>query len=119
MMKHEQAVAVLAPLVPVSAAQLLSACVLTYRLQPVRQAPQHSTHVGGFVVQHLLDNKYSQYAVLASNFGGTTGGLLSLDGGELAGRLKADALFPVAGYKRCLDTQNGYGEKVDSSSETA
>ncbi|CAL5226947.1 g9831 [Coccomyxa viridis] len=46
--------------------------------------------------------------ILASNFGGITGGLLSLDGGQLAGRLKADALFPVAGYKRCLDTQNGY-----------
>jgi len=73
----------------------------------------------GFMVQPLLDEKYSQHAVLASNFGGITGGLLSLDGGELAGRLKADALFPVAGYKRCLDTQNGYGEKVDSSSETA
>ena len=48
-------------------------------------------------------------AVLASNFGGVTGALLSLDGGKLAARLKADALFPVAGYKRCLDTQNGYG----------
>lgn len=45
-----------------------------------------------------------------SNFGGISGGLLSLDGGKLAGRLKADALFPVAGYKRCLDTQNGYGK---------
>ena len=44
-----------------------------------------------------------------SNFGGVTGALLSLDGGRLAGTLKADALFPVAGYKRCLDTQNGYG----------
>ena len=51
-------------------------------------------------------------AVLASNFGGITGGLLSLDGGKLAGRLKVDALFPVAGYKRCLDTQNGYGEAL-------
>lgn len=48
-------------------------------------------------------------AVLVSNFGGVTGALLSLDGGKLAGALKADALFPVAGYKRCLDTQNGYG----------
>ena len=47
--------------------------------------------------------------MLASNFAGSTSALLSLDGGRLAGRLKADALFPVAGYKRCLDTQNGYG----------
>lgn len=53
-------------------------------------------------------------AVLVSNFGGITGGLLSLDGGKLAGRLKADALFPVAGYKRCLDTQNGYGKALTS-----
>lgn len=48
-------------------------------------------------------------AVLVSNFGGSTSGLLSLDGGRLAGRLKLDALYPVAGHKRCLDTQNGYG----------
>ncbi|CAL8464210.1 g3745 [Coccomyxa elongata] len=46
--------------------------------------------------------------VLVSNFGGSTSGLLSLDGGRLAGRLKLDALYPVAGHKRCLDTQNGY-----------
>lgn len=48
-------------------------------------------------------------AVLVSNFGGSTSGLLSLDGGRLGGRLKLDALYPVAGHKRCLDTQNGYG----------
>jgi hypothetical protein len=49
-------------------------------------------------------------AVLLSNFGGIGGALLSLDGGRLAARLKLDALYPVAGYKRCLDAQNGYGD---------
>ncbi|KAK9918065.1 hypothetical protein WJX75_000898 [Coccomyxa subellipsoidea] len=46
--------------------------------------------------------------VLVSNFGGSSSALLSLDGGQLAGRLKLDVLIPVAGHKRCLDTQNGY-----------
>ena len=49
-------------------------------------------------------------AVLGSNFLGTTSLLLSLDGGELAGRLKLDSLIPVNGYKRCVDYQNGFGE---------
>lgn len=48
-------------------------------------------------------------AVLVSNFGGASSALLSLDGGRLAARLRLDALYPVAGYKRCLDQQNGYG----------
>lgn len=47
--------------------------------------------------------------MLVSNFGGSSSALLSLDGGQLAGRLKLDVLIPVAGHKRCLDTQNGYG----------
>ena len=51
------------------------------------------------------------YAVLVSNFGGSSSALLSLDGGQLAGRLKLDVLIPVAGHKRCLDTQNGYGTR--------
>lgn len=50
-----------------------------------------------------------RHAVLASNFAGSTSALLSLDGGAFASRIRADALFPVAGYKRCLDTQAGYG----------
>ncbi len=54
-------------------------------------------------------------AVLVSNLGGSTSGLLSLDGGRLAGRLKLDALYPVAGHKRCLDTQNGYGARPPHS----
>lgn len=48
-------------------------------------------------------------AVLGSNFLGSTSFLLSLDGGKLAGQLKLDTFYPVNGYKRCSDVQNGYG----------
>lgn len=56
-------------------------------------------------------------AVLVSNFGGSSSALLSLDGGQLAGRLKLDVLIPVAGHKRCLDTQNGYGTRSNCLGE--
>jgi len=48
--------------------------------------------------------------VLVSNLGGSTGALLSLDKGKLAGKLHLDVLYPVNGFKRCLDGQNGFGE---------
>ena len=48
-------------------------------------------------------------AVLVSNFGGTTGALLGLDGGNLAAQLRLDVLYPVRGFKRCLDARNGFG----------
>jgi len=46
--------------------------------------------------------------VLVSNLGGSTGALLSLDKGKLAGKLHLDVLYPVNGFKRCLDGQNGF-----------
>jgi hypothetical protein len=48
--------------------------------------------------------------VLVSNLGGSTGALLSLDQGTLAAKLHLDVLYPVNGFKRCLDAQNGFGE---------
>ena len=48
-------------------------------------------------------------AVLVSNLGGTTGALLGLDGGNLAAQLRLDVLYPVRGFKRCLDARNGFG----------
>ena len=48
-------------------------------------------------------------AGLISNLGGVTGLLLSLDGGKTARQLRLDVLYPIAGFKRCLDAQNGFG----------
>ena len=50
-----------------------------------------------------------RHAVLGGNLGGATSALLALDGGDAARRLRADALFPIAGFRRCLDRQAGYG----------
>ena len=58
-------------------------------------------------------------AVLVSDLGGATRGLLGLDGGKLAGKLHLDVLYPVKGLKRCLDSQNGFGEQIANSSQTA
>ncbi|KAK9836401.1 hypothetical protein WJX84_007515 [Apatococcus fuscideae] len=46
--------------------------------------------------------------VLISNLGGTTSALLGLAGGETARSAHLDVLYPIQGYKRCLDSQNGY-----------
>ena len=48
-------------------------------------------------------------AVLIGNLGGTTSALLGLTGADTARRLHLDTLYPINGYKRCLDSQNGYG----------
>lgn len=49
------------------------------------------------------------FAGLVSNFAGMTSGLLGLDGGKHARELRLDVLFPVGGFKRCLDKKNGFG----------
>ena len=51
-----------------------------------------------------------KYVGLISNLGGVTGLLLSLDGGQTARKLRLDVLYPISGFKRCLDSQNGFGE---------
>ncbi len=50
------------------------------------------------------------HAGLVGNLAGVTSGLLGLDGGALAGRLQLDVLYPVRGFKRCYDKDNGYGK---------
>lgn len=48
-------------------------------------------------------------AALGGNFLGLTSGLLSLDGGRFAAKFYLDVLFPVKGYKRCVeDTFGGW-----------
>lgn len=49
-------------------------------------------------------------AALGGNFGGLTSFLLSLDGGSLAAKVKADIVVPVNGYKRCVDNETGFGK---------
>ncbi|KAG2437352.1 hypothetical protein HXX76_006007 [Chlamydomonas incerta] len=46
---------------------------------------------------------------LGGNLGGCTSFLLGLDGGQLAGRLRADVLIPVRGIKRCVYGGAGNG----------
>ena len=45
---------------------------------------------------------------VGGNFLGTTSRLLALDGGRTAARLHLDVLYPVRGFKRCWDSQNGF-----------
>lgn len=47
---------------------------------------------------------------LGGNLFGVTSFLLGLDGGKTAGSLRLDALVPVDGFKRCFDSQNGFGK---------
>lgn len=51
---------------------------------------------------------------LGGNLFGITSFLLGLDGGKTAGNLRLDALIPVDGFKRCFDSQNGFGKKRHS-----
>lgn len=52
---------------------------------------------------------------LGGNLGGCTSFLLGLDGGQLAGRLRADVLIPVRGIKRCVygSGGSGFGELLE------
>lgn len=45
---------------------------------------------------------------LGGNLFGVTSWLLGLDGGRLAESSRLDVLVPVAGFRRCLDVQNGF-----------
>ena len=45
---------------------------------------------------------------LGGNLLGVTSGLLGLDGGSFARRARLDVIFPIKGYKRCVDYQNGF-----------
>ena len=72
------------------------------------QACSHSCPAAG-VLARLQCQLPPSAAVLASNLGGVTGALLGADGGNLAGRLHLDVLYPVRGRKRCFDPQNGFG----------
>lgn len=47
---------------------------------------------------------------LGGNLLGVTSWLLGLDGGQLAGRLKLDVLWPVRGSMRCYNPSKGYGK---------
>lgn len=51
----------------------------------------------------------SHPSALVANLAGCTSALLSIDGGATARVLRADVLYPVAGFKRCLDLGNGFG----------
>ncbi|KXZ54314.1 hypothetical protein GPECTOR_5g399 [Gonium pectorale] len=52
---------------------------------------------------------------LGGNLGGVTSWLLGLDGGKLAGQLRADVLVPVRGSKRCVEATYGFEFTYPSS----
>jgi hypothetical protein len=47
-------------------------------------------------------------AAVGANFGGVTSFLLGLSP-ELGRSLRLDVLYPVGGFTRCLDSDNGFG----------
>jgi hypothetical protein len=49
-------------------------------------------------------------AAVGANFGGVTSFLLSLSP-ELGRSLRLDVLYPVGGFTRCLDSDNGFGKQ--------
>lgn len=49
-----------------------------------------------------------------ANFGGSTSFLLDFSP-EAARSLKLDALYPVGGYSRYIDTNDGFGQLIDAS----
>ncbi|KAI8475904.1 MAG: thylakoid-anchored PsbP-like protein [Monoraphidium minutum] len=56
----------------------------------------------------LVGGATAAAVALGGNLGGVTSGLLALDGGAAAGRLRLDVLVPVRGLKRCVDAANGF-----------
>lgn len=54
-------------------------------------------------------------AALIGNLGGLSSFLLSLDGGDLAGKSRVDVLIPVNGYKRAYNKRTGYGQLLKLS----
>jgi len=51
-------------------------------------------------------------AAVGANFGGVTSFLLGLSP-ELGRSLRLDVLYPVGGFTRCLDSDNGFGKRAD------
>jgi len=51
-------------------------------------------------------------AAVGANFGGVTSFLLGLSP-ELGRSLRLDVLYPVGGFTRCLDSDNGFGNRTD------
>jgi hypothetical protein len=49
-------------------------------------------------------------AAVGANFGGVTSFLLGLSP-ELGRSLRLDVLYPVGGFTRCLDSDNGFGKR--------
>jgi hypothetical protein len=81
-------------------------------------------HVSGYCFQATPANGSGRdtepfvcrtYTALVGNFAGVTSNLLALDGGRTARELRLDTLIPVAGFKRCLDSSNGFGARAKIS----
>jgi hypothetical protein len=56
----------------------------------------------------LLSGAAATSIALGGNLLNVTSFLLGLDDGRTAASLRLDVLFPVKGFKRCVDYQNGY-----------
>ncbi len=51
----------------------------------------------------------SSQTALVANLGGCTSALLSAGGGKLGTSIRADVLYPINGFTRCLNLTNGFG----------
>lgn len=56
----------------------------------------------------LVGGSSAAAIALGGNLFGMTSGLLGIDGGTFARSSRLDVLFPIKGFKRCVDYQNGY-----------
>ncbi|XP_078440801.1 photosystem II reaction center PsbP family protein [Wolffia australiana] len=62
---------------------------------------------GGFRRRFLAGTTAAAALALGANFAGVTSSVLGFYP-DLGRRLKLDAIYPIAGYSRCLDTDEGF-----------
>jgi hypothetical protein len=72
-----------------------------------------ATAAGSWVVprRFVLGTSVALLVALGANFLGVTSALLSLNP-ALSRAARVDVLYPVQGYKRCLETSRGFGKRA-------
>ncbi len=72
-----------------------------------------SSSAGSWVVprRFVLGTSVALLVALGANFLGVTSALLSLNP-ALSRAARVDVLYPVQGYKRCLETSRGFGKRA-------
>jgi hypothetical protein len=71
-------------------------------------ATQFSSLANAFSRRVALGTVGASIVAIGGNLGGITSLLLGFEP-QISRDLKLDAVYPVQGYKRCIDTSNGFG----------